>query len=96
MIALHTLKAIKVGEGKCLPEFWVEGADLVSLEAGSRSGLVAKSVRIPLHTLKSFPSQSRLVITRIIMAVLLLSNLWRRVCPVLVLLHLLDMVVGVV
>ena len=53
--ALHGLKAIKVCEGKCRPEFGVEGADLVSLEAGSRSGLVAKSVRIPLLTLHSFP-----------------------------------------
>ena len=41
------------------PELWVEeGADLVSLKVkgGSRSGLDAKSVRIPLHTLQSFPS----------------------------------------
>ena len=81
------------------PELWVEeGADLVSLKVkgGSRSGLDAKSVRIPLHTLQSFPSQSRLVITRIIMADLPLSNLWRRVFLVLVIVHLLDMVVGVV
>ena len=79
------------------PELWVEeGADLVSLKGGSRSGLDAKSVRIPLHTLQSFPSQSRLVITRIIMADLPLSNLWRRVFLVLVIMHLLDMVVGVV
>ena len=52
---MNALKAIKVCEGKCRPEFGVEGADLVSLEAGSRSGLVAKSVRIPLLTLHSFP-----------------------------------------
>ena len=81
------------------PELWVEeGADLVSLKlkGGSRSGLDAKSVRIPLHTLQSFPSQSRLVITRIIMAVLPMSNLWRRVFLVLVIVHLLVMMVGVV
>ena len=66
------------------------------VKGGSRSGLDAKSVRIPLHTLQSFPSQSRLVITRIIMADLPLSNLWRRVFLVLVIMHLLDMVVGVV
>ena len=79
------------------PELWVEeGADLVSLKGGSRSGLDAKSVRIPLLTLQSFPSQSRLVITRIIMAVLPLSNLWIRVFLVPVIVHLLDMVVGVV
>ena len=52
---MNALKAIKVCEGKCPLEFGVEGADLVSLEAGSRSGLVAKSVRIPLLTLHSFP-----------------------------------------